>query len=178
MMDMLIGAVIGAASILFAQGIQSIFRQRAYRVETLLSKYADFLALASDELSRLKSFNAGLTIGSNDETFCKELIALDNQRHEFRRQLYKLSFQISILEKDASLYEKILAFPKHQPFMMMAVPPRPGDRGYSSRHDIFEAEIKEFENMLYMLADEIRTHYSFRYGIKLEAITRLLKKGE
>ena len=167
--------LVGAALVLIAQGAQSFYKKRNHHHETLMGKYADFVATASDELNRVKSFSAGLVTSVTDGNHT-ELHKLDDQRHEFRKQLNRIAFQIRVLEDNLELTKRVEILVKSQAFMMLAIPPMWHDESYQKRFDGFENQILEFEKMLSDLIDLVIKVRSHNHGYKLERWGNLLSQ--
>jgi hypothetical protein len=163
MVQVLIGFVTGAFSVLLTQALQSFFRRLQYSHEKLLDRYSDFVAVASSEIGRLKSLEASITHSSREGDH-SGLETLDNQRHEMRRELSKISFQIRILEPDRELAEMVAKVAADQPFMPFVVPPYAG-LNYYDRLERFGSDIEAFEQLVSDLMGRVlKVHAQARFG--------------
>ena len=129
-----------------------------YFREKIHERYAELVALATTELERARSLEAGLVIGTPDQDY-SELAKIDHERHSLRLELLRVSLQIQLLEPDPALAAKAEALAKGQPFMAMALPPRWGYGNYNERFDKYKSEISTFEKLLKDLIETVlRAH--------------------
>lgn len=129
--------------------------------EKLLDRYSEFVAVASADLERARTQDAGMALGGKDQDYT-ELAKLDDKRHSIRLDLLRLSLQIRLMEQDDALATKVQELAKAQPFMAFPFPPRWGEGNYSERSDKFQSEISAFEKLLHDLVSAVLAKHSAR----------------
>jgi hypothetical protein len=163
MAQLLARFVSGALTVLLTQALQSFFRRLQYSREKLLDRYAEFVAVASSEIERLKSLEAGIVmfpLGGDHSA----LASLDSQRHEIRRELSKISFQIRILESDRELAAMVAKVAASQPYMTFALPPYESVN-YHDRLEKFGVDIRAFEQLVSDLVGRVlKVHAQAKFG--------------
>ena len=159
MPEWLIGLLSGASLLWVGKYVDSLIKRHQFRYEKLLDHYSEFVGFASDELARSKSLRAGLALFPNSAD-CTHLTKLDEERHELRRQLERLSLKIRLFEEDKSLSKKVATLVNTIPFEPFLIPPRPGEGNYNERSDRFNEQIKQFESDLKQIIDDILKKHS------------------
>lgn len=157
---MLEGILIGVAIAVANQWLQMIFRRHLDRRERLLNRYADFIAVASNERLRAESFRAGLALWA-DGRDPAPMHALDMQRLDYSRELARVALQIRALEPDRELRDMVTWLASSQPFEAYLFPPRWHEGNYNERSERFDGQIAEYGRRLEALTDRVlRAHGS------------------
>jgi hypothetical protein len=134
----------GALIVLLTQYVQAAFHRGQFLHEKLMDRYSELMAVAVQELERAKALLSEIALyrGEND---LPALVNLDQQRHDLRSQLVKLSFQIRLMEADRQLSRQVAKLAESQPFQPSLVPPRYGEGNYNERENMFRKQINDFE---------------------------------
>ncbi len=136
-----------------------------YFREKLLERYSEFVALASAEVERARTIEAGMALRGRDEN-CSDLVKIEEQRHSLRLDLLRVSLQVKLFETDESLTKKVWLLAKSQPFMAFPFPPKHGEGNYNERFDKYKLEVDTYEKSLTALVDDVlKTHSAKQRGL-------------
>jgi len=149
--NLLFGFLGGIGVALLVQVVQAYFRHRHYLTEKLLDRYAEFLGVASLAVDDATSLVSGLVFSRNvpqEAAGHSELSKVNSRRHERRRDLLRLSFQIRLLETNVDLLSKVQEVTDSLPFMAFAVPPSWHEGNYNERFEKYQNDIGNFKKKL------------------------------
>jgi hypothetical protein len=149
------GAVVG---VVLTQSLQHHFKHRQYVLEELLPRYAEFVGIASavhqtsDELAICAPH-----AWTEEET--NRLRELDRPRHERRRDLQRLAWQIQLLEQNPGLHAILRQLIETIPFDQFVFIPDAERTNRMERLDEFRKATAAYRGLLASLVEAVQQRY-------------------
>jgi hypothetical protein len=147
------------------------FARRQFRYQKLIGLYADFVGVASDDLEWAKGMRAAVDCNSipptDDDGFARwrrDLVERDAPRHQHRKDMFRISLQIQILDRDKNATQLVQKLCKSQPwFFYQPYVGRREDWVDGARHkeeDRYKRGVDDYSNLL----DQLFASVCVKYG--------------
>ncbi len=155
----LAGVVLGA---ILSQGLQARNRRNQFVQEGVLARYAEFVGIASAEEQRAETITI-LAPHAHDKASREQLFQIDSKRHEHRRDLQRLTWQIQLLEKNPELRGLLQRMVDEMPFEMIVLAGEQHNKDYTDGLERFRSAWHAYEQMLTRLVSLVQvTHLHAR----------------
>jgi hypothetical protein len=155
----LVGVVVGA---ILSQWLQARNRRHQFVEEGLLARYAEFVGVASAEEQRAETITI-LAPHVHDQPSRDELFQVDSQRHQYRRDLQRLAWQIQLLEHNPELRGLLQRMVDEMPFEMIVLAGERHSTMFNDGLERFHRAWQAYKQMLTRLVNLVQvTHLNAR----------------
>jgi hypothetical protein len=162
----LLGGVIG---VLLTQRVQSHYRERHFVQEGVLARYAEFVGIASAEHQRAQQI-AIIAPHVHDQTGTNQLTQVDGVRHQHRRDLQRIAWQIRLLEQNEELCRLLQRLVDEMPFEVLVFVPKSDRHARNAGVDRFREATERYGEMLARLVNLVQeSHFRGRLAVPASA---------
>ena len=156
MPDWCIAFISGAATAWFTQYVSNYFQRSRFWHERLIDRYAEFAAILSRAIRRLRAMQSTLALGvSGDHA---PFTRFEQERGEILHELSRVAWQIRLLEPHRDLAVRTTELVTAQPFVLGW----PGD--YFPTFEEFTTAMTAFEQACNQLLDAVAQRHREWFG--------------